>query len=257
MGLLLLDAAELLANEKGITPEEANNLFFSREINGVTVAGVSPLRYLKGELRSQYLAAAKESSNLPIKVATLMIQNRMLFSIHVTDGAKAKSKQLSISEPWFDLEIGAVIRLDGQTTRVTAPYDAESGLIEVTPLARAVGAGTDGFLMELDGKRYVMGDPDWTEEQTNSLSIENADGSDSQINCIYNFYLAESGRAPIAVPEVPEDEGNEVLTSEETSLSESSKQRKLTGIDSIGESKVTELQTSDSVQPTLEIALAG
>jgi len=255
MGLLLLDAAEALAAERGITPEEANSLFFNQEVNGTVVAGVSPLRYLKGELRNQYLSAARESSDLPIKVATLMIQHRMLFSVYVTEGAKPKSKQLSIAEPFFDLAVGATLKIDGQLVKVTEAYDPESGLIEVTPLSKAVAAGSVGFLMQADGKRFVMGDSEWTEEQTYSLSIENADGSSSQIDRIYQFYLEESGRAPIATESV--DEGNEPLQSGEKNLTESLNQSTLTGADSTGESNLTELQTNGSMPTTSELALAG
>lgn len=257
MGLLMLDASEALANERGITPEEAYKMFFTRVIEGTTVEGISALRYLKGELRTQYLAAAKESSSLPIKSATLMIRHRMLFSIHVAENAKPSSKQLSIDEPWFCLEVGAKVKLDGQTVTITEPYDPESGLVGITKLARAVEAGTAGFLMQADGKRYEMGDPEWTEEQTLSLSIENADGSDSQIERIYQFYIAESGRAPMTVPAAEETEGNEQLQIEGKSSSASSNPKKSTGTNSTGESSPTESATSVSALPTSELALAG
>jgi hypothetical protein len=252
LGMLLLDAAEELAKKEGISVEDANARFLPRRVGNVVVPGISALPYLIGDKREQYFKAARESASLPVKVATLMIQHRMLFSVELTEPAKAKAKQLSIHQTWFELPIGTQLKFGGQVVTVTEPYD--SGMIGITPLSLPLEAGAVGFVMK-DSKRYLTGYQSWTEEQTRSLSIENADGSPSQIDLIYQFYLEESGRAALQ-PDAEEPEGNELPPSDEPSMSESLDQES-TGTNSIGESNPTELTTNGSTVRTLETAPVG
>lgn len=127
-------------------------------------------------------------------------------------------------------------------------------MIGITPLSLPLEAGAVGFVMR-DSKRYLTGYQSWTEEQTRSLSIENADGSPSQIDLIYQFYLEESGRSSLQ-PEEEETEGNELLPSGEQSLNEPLEVESI-GTSSTGESSLTESQMNGSAPKTLEIAQVG
>lgn len=249
---LILEAAETLAREKKISPEEARGLFFPSS-EGTAIA-LNPLDYLNTEQKVIYFSLVTESEEVPLRVATLMMQYRLAYEIVVTEPAKAKSKQLSIKEPWFAVEVGSCLfKFDSFVVQITEPYDPESGMIGVTALPGALEVGATGFLLKPDRKTYVMGDPSWSEEQTRELSLENADGSESQISAIYKFYLRESGKLQDEVE--PQREGKS-QSKKQASLSSVS-QTVSTGTSSIGESSPTASEMNGSVPKTLEAVPIG
>lgn len=248
---LILQASDELARQRGITSEEARGLFFPDKEDKVSIA-LNPMDYLTFEEKAKYFALVGESEQVPITVATLFMQHRLAYDLVLTENAKAKSRQLYVKEPWFDLVRGQVFKFEGFDIQITEPYDAESKSIGVTAIAGPLSAGAVGFLLKPNHKDYAMGDKSWTEEQTMSLSLENADGSESQIQAIYKFYLRESGK----LTEDDSEKKSLPPTSEETSKSISSLSLS-TGECSTGECNLTESTTIDSPMKTLETVPVG
>lgn len=258
VGLLMIDAAEELAKEKGVSVEEANRMFFDRLIDGTVVKGISPLPYLKGDAREEYMNAALESREIPVKVASLMMQHRCLYSIHLTEPAKIKAKQLAIAPTWFTIYPGMAFKNDKVMVLVTEPYDPESGLIGVEPLAAPLEEGSDLFQLDADRKNYVMGIKEWNEEATRSnMSIEKSDGSISDIGRIYQFYLIERGLAAEEPEEVETPKKSRRSLKSGKASGESSTASQSTGSNSTGESNLTESETIDSTAATLELVPHG
>lgn len=239
--LLILSAAETLAEEKQITPEEAREMLFPKTTDaGVEVQQVSLFDYLSKEQQDQYLALTQEAAEIPLKVATLMIRHRMLYSITLKSDAKAKAKQIEIQEPWFDFSVGDSFKFGDVVVKTVGSYDPESGLVDVEPLPVALKTEDTGFLLKDNKKSFVMGDLSWTEEQTKDLTSDCADGSISQIDAIYKFYLSEAGMLGT------EDEGKLLSSqsdSNENKSEPSSTQTVLTGLDSIGDYNTSDVLT--------------
>jgi len=259
ISVLILEAAENLAKEKGVTPEQAREMLFPREVDGVTVEPVNLLDFLTEGQKTRYFALVNEAADIPLKVATLMIRHRILYSITLSEPAKLKATQIYVDEPWFDVTPGQTYKtLDGVLIRCTAPYDPETGAIGIDAMATALPAGSLAFLTRADGKFWERGNPEWTDEQTQEfLTLESADGSPSQIDQIYRFYLEESGRA--AVEEAPVDEGKPQTQSrskKQPSL-ESSNQIQSIGEESSGDCNISDAQMNGSAQTSLEAALIG
>jgi len=253
--MLLFQSSRNLAKDRSITPEVALDQMMARD--GEVI---NPLSYLDDAAGKTYLRLVSENAKLKQEMVGNLIRHRIAFHVSVSQACKAKSKQLFIKYPWFlemeirAIEVGRCIKFPDFNVQVTEPYDPESESIGVTAIAGTLEAGAIGFLLKADNKTYAMGDPTWTSEETQSLTLVNADGSKSQIDQIYDFYLKESGKLSELEPEA---EGNEALTNEKKGFESGSDQNQLTGTNSIGASNLVDVETNGSTLKTLETALVG
>ena len=254
MTVLFLEASEEMARRKGISSEQAREMFSpKRSSTGETTIVTDPLDYLNTDQKILYFSLAAESEEIPIVVATLMMRSRLAFDIVLSEPAKAKAKQLYTNEPWFDVHVGDCFKFGSVRIQVAEPYDPESGAIGVTAIASPLEVGSVGLLLNSDRKTYHMGNRDWLEQDTRSLSLETADGSESQITAIYKFYLKEAGK--LVVEDEKEAEGKSEIKNQP--LLNSSNAIALTGEASTGESSPIKLQTNGSAPKTLEAVPTG
>lgn len=253
LSVLLFKASRKLADKLGIEMDEAQKLFFAQD-------GVSEqiTNYLSDDEFKEYLALAGVAAEVPIIATTLMIRHRILYDVVVAADAKPKSKQVQILEPWFDLAAGDFLRTpSGGFLKVAEPYDSESGFIGVEPLPQAVKEGETLFLMEFGSRTQLkIGDQSWEDEDTKNLSLETSDGSESQIQAIYKFYLKECGRLAEEQPDAEQSEGK-ALTSGSQTLSDMPNQNQSTGENSTGESSPTVCEMNGSTPKTLETVRIG
>jgi len=252
--MLLFQSSRNLASDRGITPELALDQMMARD--GETI---NPLSYLDDVAGKNYLRLVSESAKLKLEMVANLIRHRVAFHIVVSQPCKAKSKQLFIKCPWFlekrAIEVGQCFQFPSFKVQIVEPYDPESESIVVTAIGGTLEPGAVGFLLKADNKTYAMGDPSWSAEETQSLTLVNADGSKSQIDQIYDFYLSESGKLPETEAET---EGNELAsTSEKKGFESGSGQSQLTGTNSTGESRSVDVEMNGSTLKTLETALVG
>ncbi len=259
ISMILFAASRVLAKEKGISPEDGRDLLFGRNADGSTsTVAINPIDYMSYEEGQDYLRLAGDAATAKMGMVTRLLRHRVAFELVVSQPCKAKSKQLFIQAPWYlekkAIQVGQCFKFGAFSVQVTEPYDPDSESIGVTALAGSLEAGAVGFLLKSDNKTYAMGDTTWTDEETRSLSLVNSDGSESQIDLIYNFYLKEAGR--LAEPEKKEESA---LPSKKKSKGFESPetQNQLTGTDSSGASSPTASTMNVSALPILETALVG
>lgn len=247
--VLQLDAADNLAAKLGLSPEDARERFVDKEVDGVVIKALNPIDYLSTEARKAYFVLSSELREMPTQVASRMIRYRVAYQLEVAETAKVKAKQLYIHEPWFYPEAGDRFKFDKFTVTITEPYDPESGSVGIQPLPGELSAGDVGFQLRADGYSYKMGDREWDDENNDQLSLEDSRGK-SQIDYIYEFYQKEAGR------DLPgeDEEGKSATANSEKALEPSSKVPLLTGENSTGESKATELEMNGSAPTILETA---
>ncbi|MBW4580686.1 MAG: hypothetical protein KME42_14065 [Tildeniella nuda ZEHNDER 1965/U140] len=266
---LILEAIETLAVRQGITSEQARSLIFPDDKEKGTAIEVNPLSYLNLEQKTEYFGLTAEAAELPLLAATLMMRFRVAYDLTLLEPVEGKARKLYVREPWYEISVGAVFKFDQLKVSITEPYDAEDGSIGIAQIDTVLPVGAAGFLLNSDRKTYAMGDPFWTIEHTKELSLENADGSDSQIQSIYNFYLRESGQFVEpkleTLTDKPQLEGSEEEPKREGKSQSKSKilkpttdQPALTGMTSSVESTPTESETNGlPITRTLETAPIG
>lgn len=260
ISMILFAASRALAKEKGISPEDGRDLLFGRNADGSPSAvAINPIDYMSYEEGQDYLRLVGDAANAKMGMVTRLLRHRVAFEIVVSQPCKAKSKQLFIKTPWYldkkAIQVGQCFKFPAFNVQVTEPYDPESESIGVTVLAGNLEPSAVGFLLKADNKTYEMGDRTWTEEETRSLSLVNSDGSDSQIDLIYNFYLKEAGRLPTEAEKKPQEESPSPKKSK--GFESPSTPNQLTGTTSTGESKDMASTMNGSTLPILETALAS
>jgi hypothetical protein len=172
---LLFAAANRLAAERGILPEDARNLFFEQtSADGIKSTALNFIDFLSESQMEDFLILQGEAEGLPVACTTVFFQNRLAFDLPIID---VTAEGYKVSLPWFDVEIGDQYKIDGVVVTVTGVRDD----IVAFNAGAMINVGSVGFLLNGEGD-YLLGDASWSEQQTRSqLSID-------QINAIYRFY---------------------------------------------------------------------
>lgn len=223
---LIFAASARLAAERGISSEDARTLFFTTASENVDVVAVNFMDYLNTGETEELLLLQGMRPGFQQKVATMMMQRRLAFQIQVQS---QNGLFHQIEDPWFDVNPGDSFRFGLEVVSVKSTGDA----IE---FSKPIQSGEIGFLSTREGE-YILGDPNWSEAQTRTMSIE-------QIAAIHKFYEGDESH-------VPEDTGKPDST---TSI-DSSTPKQLTGGDESTQSVVTSVflrPTIDSPTPGLD-----
>ncbi len=172
---LLFVAANKVAVERNIPPEDARALFFpQRQEDGTETVPLNFIDYLSQTQMEEFLMLQSEAAGLPIACATMFLKRRLAFELTLSD---AVENGYYIETPWFDITAGDKFKFDSNVVTV-AKIDDD---IVYFNDGAVVKPNTTGFLLDDKGE-YLLGDESWTEEQTKSmLSIQ-------QIDAIYRFY---------------------------------------------------------------------
>jgi hypothetical protein len=166
---LLFSAANRLAAERGILPEDARSMFFEQvdPVTGVKTTALNFIDFLTESQMEEFLILQGEAEGLPIACTTVF--DLPILDVTPDGGYKVDSL-------WFDVEPGDQYKIDGAVVTVVS---VNGDIVKFNPGA-IVHVGSVGFALS-DGE-YLLGDVSWSEQQTRSmLSME-------QINAIYRFY---------------------------------------------------------------------
>jgi hypothetical protein len=195
--------------------------------------------WLGGDDIAQLIELENSSAEVPIHVATLFIQLRLLYPVVVTADAVERSNMIQCEPLNFLLSRGDVIRVKRRRVVVVADADYDDTVIEVEPLKFAIAAQDVGFL--LDGRSEKQGDPTWSFDMTRNYLTT------SQIESIYRFYREEDDLRRSRV------EGNLTPSTQNQNSKRSSNtqpQSQQTGKKSTGGSKATDSTTHDLIETT-------
>lgn len=240
--------AEQIAKDYDISEIDALQLAYGMDVsddNGTKIQ-VNLDNYLGLRDRLKLAALQRESKDLPIEVSVLLMQNRILYSVQVLDDAKLGDRKLSIEDPWFSMVIplveGMKLKAKGTYVEITKPYDHQTGTIGVKALSTEIPAGTTLYVVDEAGS-YKMGMPECRREWVESLlSVETEDGSKSDVQLLYDFYLEESGRKRTSEEVSESAEKKSLSEKSEKILDSESTQNLLTGNESTGELNLLESQ---------------
>jgi hypothetical protein len=173
---LLFSAANRLAAERGILPEDARSMFFEQvdPVTGVKTTALNFIDFLTESQMEEFLILQGEAEGLPISCTTVFFQNRLAFDLPILDITPDGYKVDSL---WFDVEPGDQYKIDGAVVSVVSVKD---DIVKFNEGA-IVHVGAVGFALNGEGD-YLLGDVSWSEQQTRSML------SMDQINAIYRFY---------------------------------------------------------------------
>jgi len=264
---LLFEAGDELARQRGISSEDARQLFFPKITkDGQEVTPINFFDYLSKNDKAELLLLQSETQDIEIMAATLFMQYRLAYEIVVTEDAKAKTRQLYIKDSWFDVQVGDTYKTqEGLIIEVTEAYDPESGSIGILPVG-AIESGTIAFLYNKVRHSYTLGDKDWTVENTRQFMTTSTGmgDEDRQIQLLYHFYQEEAGlRKPEAAtkPEemesVDTSEGNELETMPDKPLLITATQPLSIGDGSTSDYNTWDAETSGSTARTLALSPTG
>ena len=255
---LLIKATQRLAKNENISRTEARKRLFATPTksaeNGEQVEeeGAGLYDHLEPEEVEMFLQLQIETQELRIRAATLMIQFRIAFPVEVVALAKAGSEALEVKPIGFGIPAGDRILFGDIVVEVSDYADEGSLTIQVEKLKAPIRPETVGYLCFKDASTAKIGDPNWTQPDTESLLLE------SQVQLLYDFYRMEAAGLD-SIEELYAEEDNELGSGEDSSatLSDSSSSRLLTGEISISDSNGLDVERSGSTPETLEISPVG
>jgi hypothetical protein len=264
---LLFEAGDELARQKGISPEDARQLFFPKLTkDGQEVTPLNFFDYLSKDDKAELLLLQSETQDIEIMAATLFMRYRLAYEIVVTENSHAKARQLYVQDPWFDVHVGDTYKTqNGLVIEITEAYDPESGSIGILPVD-AIEAGTIAFLYNKVRHSYTLGDKDWTVDDTRQFMTTSTGlgDEDRQIQLLYHFYQEEAGlRKPGAVIEseaqelADTSEGNELETMPDKPLQITATQPLSTGVGSTSDYNTWDAETNGSTAKTLVLSPTG
>lgn len=253
---LMIDAARRIAQKEGISSKEARKRIFG----GATVDettdvldkeendGLAIYDYLTKEEAQMLLNQRDIASEIAIATTTLLIQHRVARPVRVSTTAKSGAKKIEIDPLGFPIPAHSELKFGHVKVSVTEAQEVGSEAIATDALPHNLPAGKIGYLVDPDTGKELLGDPEWTKDDTRAVITEEL------IRAIHEFYELESQ----GIRELPEDESDEKkLKSSSTSSLPTSTENPQIGQESTGESNPSESQMNGSAPKTLATSLSG
>ncbi len=218
--LALFKLARRIAEERGVSSDEAIGLILGGQ-------GGSPILLNYVDEMSEFLKFRLENDKLKDVVATTFIQNRIAYPVLTTAKAVAGSNKIQVAPLPFPLSEGDLIKFDSLKLRVIGSCEPGLEEILVAPLSGNIENERVGFLCDFESEAPLIGDSEWTSEDTAVLG-------ESLIDAVFDFYQIESSGGVR-----PESEGKARMNQSDSSKN-TAQENPLTGENSTGESRATE-----------------
>ena len=237
---------------KKISASEANRQFYEKpEVD----LAVDLYDYLEPEQAASLVGLQDDGRKLKLESATLFLRHRLAHPIILTESADPRAGILKIEPLRFQVAIGNRFRFGDSIVEADDAANFDSEELKVKPIDRKIEAQEVGFLMDILTGVERLGSPDWSSKDTMRYLTE------LQVDCIYRFYLQESGQEQEdTVTAIAGSEPENLPATLMTKSTESPNTLAGTlsiGVQSSGNSNSQELQTIDLVATTSEVNLIG
>ncbi|NEP48482.1 MAG: hypothetical protein F6K65_06450 [Moorea sp. SIO3C2] len=186
--VIIHDLARKIAEDRNISREEAMGLIFpSQQSSDIEVLGEENILFeYPQEMES--LAKLKIPANqLKAIVATVMIQNRVVYPVRVKRSIDINGTGILVEELGFYVQDGDLIKFGDCIAESVRNHDIGETVLTVAPLSKPIQSNCIGFLYNLQTKQEETGSQDWTLEDTSSLDQE-------LVEAIYDFYQREKAK---------------------------------------------------------------
>jgi len=253
---LMLSAAKQLAEKENISTADARKKIFGgadvkEGETEVVNDGMTLYDYVTKEQAELIMNQGDSSFQIAIATATLLIQHRVAYPVRLATAANSGAKSLTIDTLGFPLPAHSELKFGHirvLTTEAQEPGSDEQQAIAIESLSSKLAAGKIGYLVDPETNKEMLGDPEWTKDDTKSVLTEEL------IKALHEFYELESQ----GIRELPEDEADEKkLRSNSISSSPTSAENLPIGQISSGESSLSESQMNGSTTKTLATSLSG
>lgn len=163
--LMLLKLAQKISNEKGISADDALMMILTQDLNSDTL-----LEYSKD--LTEIMDLRETSDRLKDLVVTVMLRERLLYPVTLTEDVKEGSKILHVEELNYPIPVKSCIKFGSQKVYVNSesyPGDSEIYIENAsTKIDKSVG-----FLLEENGQEKIgMPDIDKVSERITNFITE-------------------------------------------------------------------------------------
>ena len=189
-----------IAQEKNLTIDEVTRILSPRTVGNTEVDNSDLLLQYADSFTELNLLSGYSENEIGAAAATALIQTRAAYPIVLADKIAINDKKAVIEPSESVLNSRQVIRFGETKIVVEGNYPPDTETIRIAPAGGTLEIGAVGFLAT--NKSYILGYPEWTLEDTYSLSEE-------LVQKIYEFYQNESRRwqdTPVADSEAVEGE---------------------------------------------------
>ncbi len=181
---LLVQLADKIKKDKGISTEAAYGYIFPSEENNEVVKDFNPMVEYPDEMRA-LLGLRSQTNRMKDAVATVMMNTRVAFPIELTANADINSESLEVVGLSFPLQNNDLIKFGSCTAKVVGNHEADAESVTIQPLSEKLASGRVGFLANFESGKEKVGYSDWTTEDTKQLP-------ENLIEEIFAFYQREA-----------------------------------------------------------------